>query len=62
MSGENWLGNGDCTTCRRQSYCKKWCSAKNKRREMLVTQIARQAFAEVLCRIPKAEKEAKQDG
>lgn len=28
---EQWLLNGDCTKCRRKSYCKKACT-KSKRR------------------------------
>lgn len=29
-SNEQWKTNGECSICRRQSYCKKRCSANKK--------------------------------
>lgn len=31
FNNEQWKSDGDCSLCRRKSYCKKECSAHNKR-------------------------------
>lgn len=30
MNNEQWKSGGDCSICRRKSYCSKLCSAANK--------------------------------
>lgn len=33
---ERWLSDGDCSKCRRQSYCKKPCTVKKRRYRQLI--------------------------
>ena len=32
---DQWKLNGDCSKCRRQEFCRKNCSAKNRRQDRL---------------------------
>lgn len=40
MSKEQWVEGGDCSICRRQSYCKKECKQRTYYRQRKAASLA----------------------
>ena len=36
---ERWLSDGNCSLCRRKTYCSKPCKAQRKRKEAIIRQL-----------------------
>ena len=45
---DQWLLNGECNKCRRQSYCRKYCTALKREYKRGVQRAVKAALAEKL--------------
>ena len=47
-SGDQWLLDGDCTLCRKKSYCGTPCTKQNKYKDNLLKEMTFKAFMKLM--------------
>ncbi len=46
---EQWLSSGDCSKCRRNTYCSKLCKPSRIRRQVQLRQMVARAMLKSMC-------------
>lgn len=58
---EQWLSGGDCSLCRRSSFCRKPCKPAQRRNASMMASIYAQAIAKRLGNVMLAEESETSD-